>query len=86
MDGIVKYLKEVRDNVVSNHDDQVFSEGYNEAANLCVGLLSEKINGLLAKMPSGGLSTDEQKVFAELTKLKTETERRLYDFWSNQED
>ena len=86
MDGIVNYFKQVRDKVVREHDDQVFSKGFDEAANLCVGLLTAKLDELLGKMKTGALSSEEQRVFAELSELKAEMERRLYAYSSSPED
>ena len=59
---------------------------FNEAANLCVGLLTAKIDGLLRKMKTGALSSEEQKVFAELSELKAEMEQRLYAYPSGPEE
>lgn len=86
MDRVVNYFKSVRDDVVRRHDDEVFSDGFNEAANLCVGLVTGKIESLLAQMKSGGLSDMEQRLFAELTDLKAEIEKQLYHYGSNSED
>lgn len=77
MSGVVQYLKNVRDEVVGRHDAEVFSEGFNDAANLCVDILSDRINELRRGMKSGGIDVDQQRLFAELSDLKDEVERRL---------
>jgi len=61
--------------------DEQFSIGFNEAANLCVDLLNQKINGLMNKITSdGSLSTPEQHLLAGLNSLKSEMEQGLYDY------
>ncbi|MFD6435866.1 hypothetical protein [Streptomyces venezuelae] len=70
--------KAVRDGVRTAWDKE-YERGYNEAANLCVGVLTGASEGLLAKMTSGGeLSAQEQILYARLTELKAEMEELLY--------
>ena len=77
MSGFVQYIKNVRDEVVSRHDAEVFGEGFNDAGNLCVNILSDRINELRRGMKSEGIDVDQQRLFAELSDLKDEVERRL---------
>jgi hypothetical protein len=69
---------------VNEHIDDAFADGYNEAANVCVGILSETINGLLKQIKPGSyLSDQEQFLLSKLNELKSETESALRDFWAN---
>lgn len=75
------FFKDVRDDVVDRHDAQVFGEGFDVAANLCVDLLSSRITDLIAQARSGSsLSPEQVLLLAELTDLKEETERQLRNY------
>jgi hypothetical protein len=55
-----------------------------KAANVCVGVLSETIDGLLKQIKSGSyLSDQEQFLLSKLNELKSQTENALSDFWAN---
>ncbi|MEU8844017.1 hypothetical protein AB0D97_33720 [Streptomyces roseus] len=63
----------------------VFTEGFNEAANICVNALTDTIAELMAKIQSGSyLSTEEQFLLSRLTKLKIELEEKLYSFFGTE--
>ncbi|MBW5247468.1 hypothetical protein JGS39_00240 [Streptomyces sp. P01-B04] len=51
--------------------------GFDEAAQICMGVLSDATDELLAKMKSGNLSKQEQALYARLTELTSEMEGRL---------
>ena len=70
--------------VLRHHADSQFEEGFNVAANVCVDLLSAKIDDLAGKMKAGELSGPEQVFLSSLTDLKAETERSLYGYWEAQ--
>ncbi|MFF6777260.1 hypothetical protein ACFY8W_27415 [Streptomyces sp. NPDC012637] len=61
--------------------DKVYAEGFDAAANICVSILSDAIDGLMAKAKSGDLSKQEQVVLSRLTELRAETEEVLRGFW-----
>lgn len=62
--------------------DKVFADGYNEAANICVDVLSRRIDGLMGQIKAGrDLSSKEQLLLSALTELKSETQAELYRFW-----
>ena len=64
--------------------DDEFAKGYSEAGNICVGVLSNNIDGLLNRIKSGSyLSDQEQSLLSKLNELKSETESELDDFWAN---
>jgi hypothetical protein len=66
------------------HYDNIFAEGYNEAANICVGVLSKHIDGLLKQIKSQNyLSNEEQFLLSRLNELKLETESELRDYWAD---
>jgi hypothetical protein len=68
----------------SEHSDDAFADGYNDAANICVGVLSETIDGLLKQIKLGSyLSDQEQFLLSKLNELKSQTENALSDFWAN---
>ncbi len=61
-----------------------FADGYEEAADICVSVLTKNIDGLLNQIKSGNyLSDQEQFLLSKLTQVKTETERALRDYWDN---
>jgi len=82
MTEFLKFIQGVRDDVVGNHDDQVFSEGFCEAATLFMELLSSRIADLREHIRSGSdpLLAPQALMLAELTELKEETEKALSDF------
>jgi hypothetical protein len=58
--------------------DKVFVDGYTEAANTCVGLISQKIDRLMDQIRSGqDLSAKDQYLLSKLTDLRAETEDKL---------
>lgn len=54
-----------------------YDRGFNEAAQICMGVLSDATDGLLARMKSGNLSKQEQALYARLTELTAEMDERL---------
>lgn len=61
--------------------DEEFAAGYDEAANICIEIITKKINDLLAGVNSGQLlSEKEQLLLASLNQLKSETEEALRTF------
>lgn len=64
---------------VADEVDRAYSDGFNDAANLCVNLVAAKAAALMARITSGSLlSSDEQVLLASLTGLKEEMERELH--------
>ena len=63
---------------------EIFVDGYNEAAGICVGMITKKMDELYSQISSGSfLSEQEQFLLSNLKELKSETEEKLYDFWRN---
>ncbi len=67
--------------VVRRHADARLEEGFNAAANICVDLLSRKIDDLMGQMKTGELPRPEQLLLSSLTELKSETEQSLFGYW-----
>ncbi|MER5537399.1 hypothetical protein [Streptomyces mirabilis] len=55
----------------------VYDRGFNEAAQTCLGVLSDATEELLARMKSGNLSKQEQALYARLIELTAEMDERL---------
>ena len=71
-------IRKIQQDARGRLDDEYLA-GYNEAANICVDLLSKKIDGLLNQIKSGSyLSEEEQFLLSQLNALKSETERTLH--------
>jgi hypothetical protein len=74
------FMREVLERVIDDarrnknaRFDAEYIDGFNEAANICLSVLSESIDGLLAKIESGDyLSNQEQFLLARLKGLETE--------------
>ncbi|WAP55057.1 hypothetical protein [Streptomyces sp. S465] len=65
--------------------DNEYADGFNTSANICVSVLSNAIDGLLAKIKSGDyLSAQEQALLSRLTELKAEMEEGLRNFWESE--
>lgn len=61
--------------------DEEFAAGYDEAANICMGIVTNKINDLIATINSGQLLLEkEQLLLVSLNQLKSETEEALRAF------
>ncbi|MGO4349287.1 hypothetical protein AB4Z45_27735 [Paenibacillus sp. MCAF9] len=63
-----------------------FDEGYDEAANICLGVITKKIDELFSKINSDSdsyLSKEEQFMLSKLKELKSETEEQLRNFYVN---
>lgn len=67
--------------VAREHTDQAFEDGFNEAANICVRLVTEAAAQLTTKMGTASLSDREQAQLARLSSLKEEMEKSLYGYW-----
>lgn len=77
-DGFGRELLDGVRGVASEQTDAAFINGFKEAASLCLRLVADTIDALLAKITSGGLlSPEEQQVLARLTTLKTDMESEL---------
>lgn len=78
-DGFGGELLGVVRGVASDEVDRAYSDGFNDAANLCVNLVADKAAALMDKITSGSLlSSDEQVLLASLTGLKAEMESGLH--------
>lgn len=77
-------LRELQDRLregAKQRIDDAFFRGFEEAALIYLGALSEKIDNLRNKIgPGNYLSNEEQILLSELMELKSETERSLSDF------
>ncbi|MEU0112780.1 hypothetical protein ABZ137_03400 [Streptomyces bobili] len=54
-----------------------YDRGFDEAAQICMGVLSDATEELLARMKSGNLSKQEQALYARLTGLTAEMDESL---------
>ncbi|MEU1622015.1 hypothetical protein ABZ479_32535 [Streptomyces sp. NPDC005722] len=54
-----------------------YDRGFNESAQICLGVLSDATDELLTRMKSGNLSKQEQALYARLTELTAEMDERL---------
>ncbi|MFJ2595161.1 hypothetical protein [Streptomyces erythrochromogenes] len=57
--------------------EREYERGFNEAAQICMDVLSGATDGLLTRMKSGDLSKQEQALYARLTELTAEMDERL---------
>ncbi|WDM10193.1 hypothetical protein J3S85_00710 [Streptomyces lavenduligriseus] len=55
--------------------------GFEDAAQTCLGVLSEAADELRAKMKTGNLSKQEQPLLARLEELEEEMGKRLQSAW-----
>jgi len=85
LDGFVNYFRTIRDNVVRERDDIVFSKGFDTAANICVALLDERTSSLREQMKSGTLSPEDQRTYAALVDAKDAMEKELFAYWDRTE-
>lgn len=58
--------------------------GFNEAAAICLNLISDNIEGLSVKIKSGNLSKQDQLLLSQLKELKAEMEMRLENSWASE--
>lgn len=65
--------------IVAHHGGKKYEEGFNDAAHICKGAVSEVIDGMMARMKAGEfLSHQEQAVLAQLNELLTDMDKRLW--------
>ncbi len=84
-----EFMREIKDitlNAVRESENkrmnEEFNDGYNEAANICVGIITKKIDELFSKINSdSSLSKQEQYMLSKLNELKSETEEELSSFF-----
>ncbi|MBO1914504.1 hypothetical protein J4G37_58000, partial [Microvirga sp. 3-52] len=75
-----KFLKSVFNDSVTNVKNEIFMDGYNQAATICVDLLTKNIDELFNQINSNSfLSKQEQFTLLKLKELKSETEKELQD-------
>lgn len=75
----------VRDSVRKTESEE-FLVGYDQAANICVEIITKKIDELFSQISSNSfLSEREQFLLLKLKEMKSETEEELRDFWSGNE-
>jgi hypothetical protein len=75
VDAIVDSLRQS----ATNRLDHEFLHGYDEAANLCLTVLSESIDELRARIESGSfLSEAEQLLMSRLMSLREDMAHRLH--------
>ncbi|WP_345763381.1 hypothetical protein [Diaminobutyricibacter sp. McL0608] len=82
MSEIGNFFRAVRDDVLSKHDEEVFSEGFDTAAGLALGVLRDNIDQLRKEIKSGleGVNEKRALLLVELTELKDELEKRLREY------
>ncbi|MCC9157083.1 hypothetical protein LZP81_17560 [Streptomyces parvulus] len=73
----------VKESVRAAHR-QDYEIGFDDAAQTCLGVLSEAADELRAKMKSGNLSKQEQPLLARLEELKEEMGERLQSAWEGE--
>lgn len=86
MGEIVNYVwsaaKDAARSAARDVNDRAFADGHNDAANICVDVLSKKIDGLMSQIKAGrALSSNEQFLLSALTELKSETQAELHRSW-----
>lgn len=88
-----KYLKTIANETLNDiresgntRLDEAFNDGYNEAANICVEIINQKIDALFNNITSNSyLTNQEQFMLSNLKELKSETEEQLRKFWNDNE-
>ncbi|MFQ3544224.1 hypothetical protein Q7A53_09055 [Halobacillus rhizosphaerae] len=81
-----KFIKDTVGDALNSQLNEAFNDGYNEAANICVGVITKKIDELFSKINSNSsLSNQEQFMLLKLKELKSETEEELRGFSSGNE-
>ncbi|WP_433474748.1 hypothetical protein ACQPZP_39585 [Spirillospora sp. CA-142024] len=78
MAHVSDFLLDVARKVANDRTGEIFTEGFEEAANICMDVLSKNIDALLDQIKLGGnLSKQEQFLLSNLIEIKSETEKRL---------
>ena len=84
MSGVNGFMRDVIDGVRKRASDRLgdeFDDGFEEAANICMGVISKNVDGLLHRIKSGNyLSDQEQFLLSKLTEMQSETEKSLREF------
>jgi hypothetical protein len=83
MSGVSEFVRGVLRDSANGVVNDVFAQGYDAAAGVCLKLLSEKIDGLLGQIKAGrSLSEKDQFLLASLDDLRSEVDGALRDFWN----
>ena len=83
--GVGRFALDGVRRVANEHSDASFTDGFNEAANICVEMLTKNIDELLNKIKFGNFLTEqEQFLLSRLTEMKSATEQSLFDYWEGQ--
>jgi hypothetical protein len=85
MASFADHLRGVRDDVVARRDEQVFANGFETAANICVAALQAKAEPFNRQLREEQLEPVEQRLLGVLRELKDEMEDLLRRHWTEQE-
>jgi hypothetical protein len=81
-EDFLRYVGGTVRKVALDRVDDAFAEGFKEAANISVEVLSKKMDDLLSRIKAGNpLSDQEQYLLVGLHELKSETEQSLRAYW-----
>jgi hypothetical protein len=90
MSTVKELARQFVDGVNRNHQarlDELFSGGFEEAARICLNILSENINDLSNKNKTASqLSAQDRHLLLMLHEIKREAEGRLRGFWDIEGD
>lgn len=83
MPGLNDFVGDVLRTTASGVTAKAFADGYNEAANISMDLLSRKIDGLHSEIRSHRfLSEQDQFLLSSLDEMRSELDAALRDNWS----
>lgn len=84
MSRFIDELRGARDDVVARHDEQVFADGFDAAANVCIASVDAQAEPLKAQLRSGQLDAEGQRLLSLVQDLKADIEQRLRDHWEKE--
>jgi len=82
---ILRELTDIPRQIVFNRSQEQFHAGFSSAADIAVTILTNEIDSLLGAISGGrSLSDVEQRLLADLLKIRTDTLERFDAFWSEE--
>lgn len=85
MASFADHIRAARDDVVARRDEQVFANGFDTAANICVAALEAKADPFNRQLREGQLGPVEQRLLGVLQELKDEMADLLRRHWTEQQ-
>jgi hypothetical protein len=83
--NFIRELLNIPHDLVANHGDERFADGFGEATVIAVAVVTDSIDALHETVRKGQeLTPSEQRLLVSLSDLRSEMELRLRGYWTGE--